>query len=189
MTVLLEMAVDAMHAPFEMDIFEVDCLVEFLRIIEGHRLILRVQQGAFAIVPEYRAEDPAMAMEVGKLRVLESAIKFGRTRLLEEIYLGPQAPNGRALRIARLDLALLYRTRMTLLNWPHLLAIHFVVPPGISKIGRHHVGARVDVANHALARGNRSGKLMADRMARLVVRNGRVLGGTLPQIAVRRKPT
>ena len=42
--------------------------------------------------------------------------------------------------------------RVALLLRPHVLAIHFVVPPGHAVIGRDHVGAGVHVAGHALAR-------------------------------------
>src|SRR2546429_5747037 len=60
----------------------------------------------------------------------------------------------------------------------HPVAVDFVVPPRETEIGRHHVRARMDVADHACARGNRSRQRMLDGMSRLVFGNRRIRGRT-----------
>ena len=183
--VLLEVAVDAVHSFFQMDVFEVHRLLELVGIVEWNYLVVLVEQVAFAIVLEDGAEDPAMTVEVGELGVLQLLVELGRAGLLQEVRVGPEAANGGALGIARLNLVLLGRAGMALLGGPHVLAIHFVVPPGVAEVGRDHVRARMDVADHALARRNRARELVADGMSGLISRDGGIGGRGLSQIAGR----
>ncbi len=68
--VLLEVAVDAVHSFFQMDVFEVHGLLELVGIVKRDLLVVLIQQVAFAVVLEHRAENPAVAVEVGELGVL-----------------------------------------------------------------------------------------------------------------------
>ena len=91
--VLLEVAVDAVHPFFQMDVFEVHRFLELIGIVERDLLVVLVEQVAFAVVLEDGAEDPAMAVEVGKLRVLQLPVEFGRAGFLQELGVRPQAAN------------------------------------------------------------------------------------------------
>ena len=69
-----EMAIDALHAVREMHIFQVHRFGEFLRVVMRDRMIVEVEHGAFAVVFEDGAKDPAVPVVVGKLGVLELRI-------------------------------------------------------------------------------------------------------------------
>ncbi len=183
--VLLEVAVDAVHSFFQMDVFEVHRLPELVGIVKRDLLVVLVEQVAFAIVLEDGAENPAMAVEVGELGVLQLPVELGRAGFLQEVRVGPQAAHGGAFGIARLNLVLLGCAGIALLGGPHVLAIHFVVPPGIAEISRDHVRPRVHVADHALAGRNRARELVADGMSGLISRNGGIGGRGLSQISGR----
>src|ERR1700751_712195 len=99
----------------------------------------------------HSAEDPAMAMEISELRVFELLVELRRTRLLEKLHIRPRPATGSPFRISGFNFALLGRSRMTLLRGPHVAALDLVVPPGVPKVGRFHVGPWVDVARDALA--------------------------------------
>src|SRR5258708_40049859 len=73
---------------------------------------------------------------------------------------------------------------MALLSGPHVLAIHFVVPPGIAEVGGDHVRSRMNMADDALARRNGTRELMTNGMAGFVARNGGIGGRGLAQVAV-----
>ena len=133
---------------------------------------------------ENRAEDPAVAMEVGKLRVLKFLIEFRGSDFLQKVCVGPQATNRRPLGIPRLDFALLFGARMALFGWPHVFAVHFVVPPCVSEIGRDHVRSRMNVADNALAGRDRPRELVANGMSRLVMRNRGIGCNCLAQVSV-----
>jgi hypothetical protein len=68
--VLLEMAVDAVHSFFQMNVRQVDCLLEFVRVVAGYDFIFTVEQVALAVALVDGAENPAMAMEISELRLL-----------------------------------------------------------------------------------------------------------------------
>ena len=94
----VEMAIDALHAVREMDVLEVHRLRELLRIVVRDLVVLEVEQVAFAILLEDGAEDPAVAVVVGELRVLQLRIQLRDS--LEEIQIAPQAARRRRLGIA-----------------------------------------------------------------------------------------
>src|ERR1700691_3404822 len=75
---------------------------------------------------------------------------------------------------------------MALLGGPHVLAVHFVVPPGVAEISGDHIRARMNVADNALARRNRARELMTNGMAGFVARNGGIGSCSLSLIAVNR---
>jgi hypothetical protein len=92
----LEVAVDALHSHLEVDVLEMD---RHLRRRRGvgtlhpspqrrrlelrgrhalHRLVVRVEQSALAVLLEDRAKDPAVAVEVGELRVPQLVVQVCR---------------------------------------------------------------------------------------------------------------
>ena len=104
--VLVEVAIDAVHSFFGVDIHQVDWdtvtlfAVDFLEFIRGFHsghqgrsrglldlLAFVVEQVALAILFEHGAEDPAVAVEVGELGVLEEWIQFAHAR--EELGVPP----------------------------------------------------------------------------------------------------
>src|SRR3954447_14771596 len=103
-----------MHPFFKMDIFQVNRLLKLFGIIRRYQGPVLIEQVAFAIALEDRAEDPSVAMEVAKLRVLEFAVEFGRADLLQEVEIRPQAARCRAFRIACCYPAALFRGRIAL---------------------------------------------------------------------------
>jgi len=64
--------------------------------------------------------------------------------------------------------------RIALLFRIHLVAIDFIVPPGEAEIRSDHVRARMDVADHTLARRDGAREDVFDGMAGLVLGNGRI---------------
>ena len=99
--VLFEVAIDAVHPFLKMDIHEMhrDAVLRLAAVGMQHRVVeLRgglvfddaifvVEQSALAIFLEDRFEDPAVAVEVGELRVLEFRVEVGG--LIEEFGIGP----------------------------------------------------------------------------------------------------
>jgi len=71
------MAVHALHAVREMLVLEMNRLGEFLRVVMGNDVFLAVAQIAFAIMFEHRAENPAMTVIIGELRVRQLRIQLG----------------------------------------------------------------------------------------------------------------
>ena len=67
MDVLREVAVDALHALFEMDVFEVHGLAE-LHVVGGERRALLVEQVTLAVALVDGAKGPAVGVEVCELR-------------------------------------------------------------------------------------------------------------------------
>ena len=128
-----------------------------------------------------------MTVKVGKLRVLQLLVELGGAGLLQKIHVRPEAANCRAFRIARLNSILFLSAGMALLGGPHVLAVHFVVPPGVAEIGCDHVRPRMHVADHALAGRNRARELVANGMSGFVSRNGGIGGGGLSLISRTRR--
>ena len=79
-----------MHPLLEVDVLQVDRLLELLRVVEGDGRALAVEQVALRVVPVHVAEDPAVAVEVGELRVLQ--LRVERRDLLQEPRIAPEAP-------------------------------------------------------------------------------------------------
>ena len=93
-----EMAIDALHSLREMDVLQVNRLREFLRIVVRDFVVAQIEQIAFAVLLEDRAKHPAVAVIVGKLRVLQLRIQL--RHFLEKIQVAPQPARGRGFRIA-----------------------------------------------------------------------------------------
>src|SRR5262249_13758414 len=75
--ILLEVAVNAVHALFEVDVFQVDSLGEFLWIGSRNDAAILVEQISLAVALEHRAENPAVAVKVGELGVLQILVELG----------------------------------------------------------------------------------------------------------------
>ncbi len=82
--VLGEVAVDAVHAFFQMDVLQLHGLLQLLLVGERDDVAVLVEQIAVAVLLEDGAEDPAVAVEVGELRVLQLAVELRRAGLLQE---------------------------------------------------------------------------------------------------------
>src|ERR1700676_3907740 len=121
-----------------------------------------------------------MSVKVGKLRGLQSGIKFLTSQLVQKFIVVPQAARSRAFRIAYKRLVALLFAGIALLRRIHFVAIDFVVPPRPPEIGSDHVRSRMNVANHALARRDGAGESVPDRMTGLGFGNSRVHGCALP---------
>ena len=171
MAVLLEVAVDTVHPFFKMNVLQMHSLLELVGSVERDRFIAAVEQSAFAIVLEHCAENPSVTMEVGELRVLQLLVELCRACLFQKCRIRPQAPNGRTLRVPALNPVLVGGVRVSLLGRPHVFAIHFVVPPGVAKVSGNHIRSRMNVADNALARWNRTSELVANGMAVLLAWN------------------
>src|SRR3989475_2828314 len=185
--VLREMAVVALHPFFEMDVSEVYGFAETVWVIKCNLLPVFVEPVSFAIVMEDRSEDPAMAMEISKLRSLQLLVEFGTAGLFQKFFIAPEAAYRSALRIAHERFVALFFRGVALLRWIHLVAIHFVIPPGKAKIRRDHVRAGMNVADHALARRNRARENVLEGMAGFVLRNcgiGRSAEAGAPELRV-----
>ena len=149
--VLLEVAVNAVHPFFEMNVFEVHGLPKFVGIVERDRLVVFIEQVALAIVLEDRAEDPSMTVEVAELGVLQLLVEFRRAGFSRNLTSDqrPRMAERSGLRVwismllARAGIALLGGHMCS----PSISLSHQVY----AEIGRDHVRAGVHVADHALA--------------------------------------
>ncbi len=181
--VLLEMAIHALHSLLEVDVLEMHGLAESIRVVERHDVAVGVEQIPFAVSRVDGAIQPAVPVEIGKLRLLQFRVEFGASGAREKIHIGPQAAHGRAFGIALRDVVAILLARMALLGRVHRRAVGLVVPPRIAEIRRHHVRAGMNVARHALARWNRARENVANRMARFVARNRRIVRSGETEIA------
>ena len=70
----IKMAVAALHPVREVHVFQVHCFCKFPRIVIADLVVIEIEQVAFAIVFENRAEHPAVPMVISKLCVFELRI-------------------------------------------------------------------------------------------------------------------
>ena len=189
MAILVEVTINAVHAFFHMDVHHVYwnsialLAMYFFKFVggchRGHQVLRRwvfdlgplmVEQRAGSILFEDRAKDPAVAMEVRKLRVLQVWIEV--CDIIKKFGVSPEPSSRRLLRIRHRRLDQLLRSWILLLFGIHALAIGFVVPPHVSKVGVEDIGARVHVAYHALAGRHAISEHVLNRMPRFKLRNG-----------------
>src|SRR5712691_9533016 len=76
MRVLPEMTIDAVHAFLKMNVVEVHCLLESIRIVGRNDRVLGIQQVAFSIAFENLAKHPAVTVRICELRPLELAVEL-----------------------------------------------------------------------------------------------------------------
>ena len=133
-----------------------------------------VEVVALAVAAEDGAERPTVAVEVGELRVLRLLVQVGQ--LLEECGVGEVAPRRRLVGVRELVVDELLGGRVFRLLRVDQVAIALLVPPHHADETVHDGRARMDVADHALARrdGVALGEAVFDGVARLVLRDGRV---------------
>ena len=72
--------------------------------------------------------------------------------------------------------------------WIHEFAVSFLVPPRVPEIGIHEEVSLVHVAVHTLARRDRAGELMDDRMPLFIFRDRFVGGETETLMSVSAPP-
>src|SRR5438067_4644994 len=108
-----------------------DGLIKSLGIIGIDDVIILIEQIAPAVALVNCAEDPAMAVEVGKLGVLVVFVELLGPDLLEEIDIRPATARSSAFGIARANIVVFVLAGVVLLFVVQLLAVNFVVPPGI----------------------------------------------------------
>ena len=191
--VLFEMAISALHSVCEMDVFQVDRFRELVRIVVRDFVIGKIEQVAFAIVLEDRAENPAVPVVIGELRMFEFRIQLRNA--IEKILVAPKSLRRRRLGIAlRFDDQLVI-CRIALHFRIHEFAVGLLVPPDVTEERIHEEIALVHVAVHALAGWNGASELMQDGMAalrfgdRFVGRETEALVSVLaPPAGVRRRP-
>ena len=183
--VLQEVAVDAVHALLEVDVLEVDGLRELVRIVGGDDLALAVDEQALVVHLVDRLVDPAVAVEVRELRrvqaVLHGVVEVGHVE--QEVLAPPLAADDRALRVEVVALLFLLRRDVGLPEPAviglglgiHEVGVQLVVPPHVSVVGLGDAGAGVHVTDDALRGRDRAGELVLERVAALVLRDGRVL--------------
>ena len=179
--VLGEVAVRAVHPLLEVDVLEMDRLPEAVGIVEGDDPVPGVEEVALAVLLVDGAEDPAVAVVVGELGVLEGGVELRDPG--QELRLGPQSAHGRALGVAVEAGPPLGLGRVALLLGPQRLAVRLVVPHRVAEIGVDERVRLVHVAGHALAGRHRPGEAVAHGMARLGSGDRRVGRGALPQVA------
>ena len=97
--VRIEVAIDALHPIGQVDILQVDRLGELLRIVVRDDLVVEVEQVALAVFLEHGAEDPAVAVVIGKLGVLQLRVQLGDP--LQKIQVAPQPARGGGFGILR----------------------------------------------------------------------------------------
>src|SRR6267154_3667688 len=112
-----------------MNVIEMDCLLEPIRIVRRDNRVLRVKQVPFPISLEDLPKDPAVPVKVGKLRALELIVEFLSPGLLQKIRLRPQTAQAGSFRIAVEFRLLLSWGGIVLLSRVHFVAVSFVVPP------------------------------------------------------------
>ena len=87
--ILAEMAIHAVHAFFEVDVLEVHGFAEFFWIIERNDVVFLVEQVSLAVFFVDGAEDPAVAVEVGELRMLQILFEFGARNFFQKGFVAP----------------------------------------------------------------------------------------------------
>src|SRR4051812_44547850 len=93
-------------------------------------------------------EDPAVAVVIGKLRILQLRIEL--RDFFHEIEITPKAASRGCLGILADRGDKFFIRGISLLLRIHELAVAFLVPPGVADIGINKEIALMHVANHAL---------------------------------------
>src|SRR5690606_39391421 len=140
-TILREVAIGALHAFLGVDVHQVDrlagiragldelafaFLAPFLGVVGRNQVTFGVEQVAFAVALEHRAEVPAVAVVVGELGVLELRIEV--VDVAQEVEIGPLAARRRAFGVAVEHRAHFGGGRVFLLFGPHRRSVGLVVP-------------------------------------------------------------
>ncbi len=146
--VLLEMAVNAMHADIHVHRAEVHRFFHLVRILVTDGAAVFIKQGTLAIALEHGAEIPAVAVVIGELGIFQFRIQF--RNIGKEFRIAPFAANRRAFGIAVEYFANLGGGRVFLFFGPHERGIRFVIPHGVAVETVHENVRLMHMANHAL---------------------------------------
>src|SRR5262245_59851330 len=144
-------------------------LRELVLILSRNLFVVQGQQISVSVLLKNRAENPAVAVVVRKLGVLQFWIQL--CHLFEKVQVGPQPTRSRGFGVLAGGSYEFFICWVLLFTRIQEFTIALLIPPGITHIWINKQISLVHVANHALARRNRSGKLMANRMAPLVLGN------------------
>ena len=212
--VLAEVTIDAVHALFGMNVFQVDRPTEvFLGVVEVGRPLLvetslvelgpierqgnhalelvrvveidlsarGIEEVPLAVHLENGAENPAVAVVVGKLGLLELRVDHGGD-IAQKLSISPSATRRRLLGVPREGLHE-FRVRWVFLRrGPHVVPVGLVTPHREAEVGVQERIRLVVMARHALARRNGRRELVDDGMAGFVRGDLRVHAEGLPGI-------
>ena len=92
--VLLEMAIDAVHSFFQVNVLQVNGLGQLVRIIRRDFIVICIEKISVAIFLEDSAEEPAVALKLRKLHRVEPPFHFlvEVGGLLKKFRVAPLAP-------------------------------------------------------------------------------------------------
>src|SRR5262245_12406458 len=200
-TILSEMAVHTVHTFFEMDVlhmhrdasallwglgrFPHSALQErTIDRLKGDNGVFGIEKIALPVALENRLKIPAMAMVIGKLRVLELRVEF--PDFGEEGLVRPQPTRSSLFGIVIQTLEHLGITGMFRFLGPHHLPICLVIPHLISQKRIHEDVRLMHMAHHTLAGRNGARQFVADGMTRLVFGDGGILGRAEATVAILR---
>src|SRR6266404_3419905 len=127
--VLTEVAIDALHSFFQVNVRQMNRFAESFWIVEVDFLVLCVKPVAFAVVGVDAAIDPAVSVKIGELSGLQLFVEFRAAGLLQKFFVTPESPRRSGLRIFQSCAVALFVGRSFLLYGVHFLAVDFVVPP------------------------------------------------------------
>ena len=131
----VEVAVHALHPVREMFVLEMNGLGEFLRIVGRDDVFVAVAQIAFAVVLEDGAENPAVPVIIGELRVRQFRIQL--RNFFEKIQVAPKPARGGGFGIVADGFDEFLRRRISLLLGIHEFAVRFLIPPRVAEIRIH----------------------------------------------------
>src|ERR1700747_3689995 len=177
--VLAEVAIGALHPFFQVDIRKVDGFAKPFRVVKRDLLAVLVEPVAFAIVRVYSAIDPAMPVEIRKLRGFQLLVEFLTASLLQKFFIAPQSARGGGFWIFQRGSVAFFFSGIFLCGGIHFFAVDFIVPPRQTEISGEHVRSRMHVADHALAGGNRARENVFDGMAGLRFVDSRIDARTI----------
>ena len=80
--ILPEVTVDTVHPFFQMNVIQMNCFLESIRIVRRNDRVLRIEQVAFSIALEYLPKHPAMSVKISELSALQLRVEFRRAGLV-----------------------------------------------------------------------------------------------------------
>src|SRR5205085_12247503 len=93
--VLAKVTVNTVHPFFKVNVVEVNCLSESIRIVRRNYCVPGVQQIPFSIAFEDLAENPTMSVRVRELRTFQLGIEFRHAGLVKKFLFRPKPAQAR----------------------------------------------------------------------------------------------
>ena len=161
--VLGEMAVGTLQALFGVNVHHMDrfarvgadrhelgfaCLAEFLGIVVGHNLAFGVEEITLTVTFQDRPEIPAMAMVIGKLRILVALVEV--VYVAQEVEVCPFTADGCGFWVAIKNFSRKFCCGVALLFGPHARRVGFIIPHRVAEVRIQKDIGLVHVAIHAL---------------------------------------